>query len=209
MSFLNWLQSLFKSKPTEVPNQETNSTAPILKKYKPLWDTCVVNPESLGQVEKIVSRIIEFKDRYHDVSFHTDVPWQIIACIHNKEAGLDFSKCLHNGDPWNKKTTHVPKGRGPFDTWEDSAIDAVAIDNLDDHEDWDIETTLRRLEAYNGTGYLKYHKDVNTPYLWACTNHYTKGQYVEDGKFDPNAVAKNPGVAAILKSLQSKGLYEA
>jgi lysozyme family protein len=51
------------------------------------------------------------------------------------------------------------------------------------------------------------HPEVLTPYLWSFTNHYTKGKFVADGKFDANAVSKQCGAAAILKlMLTSKDL---
>ena len=39
---------------------------------------------------------------------------------------------------------------------------------------------LYRWEAYNGFGSRR--QGINTPYLWAFSNHYTKGKYVADGK---------------------------
>jgi len=37
--------------------------------------------------------------------------------------------------------------------------------------------------------------------VWACTNHYSKGWYVADHVFDPEAVVPYCGAAAILKKL--------
>ena len=48
-------------------------------------------------------------------------------------------------------------------------------------------------------GYKK--KGVPNPYLWSFTTEYIKGKYVADGRYDPNAVSKQPGVAAIMKDL--------
>jgi hypothetical protein len=44
-----------------------------------------------------------------------------------------------------------------------------------------------------------------SPYLWSMTNHYIRGKYVSDGRFDPVAVSAQAGVASILKILKSKG----
>jgi len=65
---------------------------------------------------------------------------------------------------------------------------------------------LGTLEDFNGRGYIKYHPDVLTPYLWSKTNHYVKGKYASDGKFDPELVDKQVGVAAIYKYLTDKTL---
>jgi len=42
---------------------------------------------------------------------------------------------------------------------------------------------------------------VLTPYLWSCTNLYSKGKYASDGNFDPNLVSAQVGAMAVLKIL--------
>jgi lysozyme family protein len=41
--------------------------------------------------------------------------------------------------------------------------------------------------------------------LWSFSNHYTKGKYVSDGKFDPEAVSQQVGSALVLKRLVDRG----
>jgi len=143
------------------------------------------------------------KDRYMKVEAATGVPWYIIACIHNQESGRDvgiFQACLHNGERiigTGKKTTLVPKDRGPFYTWEEAAIDALNGRSMPPN--WSLGEALLWCERYNGRGYLK--RGIASPYIWAMTDQYTKGHYVADGKFDANAVSKNFGIVAILKAL--------
>ena len=93
------------------------------------------------------------------------------------------------------------KVRGPFKTWESAAYDALEMKRKIMPEKWTIEATLDFLEKYNGLGYRKYHKNVKTPYLWSGSQHYTKGKYVLDGKFDNDAVSRQLGAALILKRL--------
>ena len=64
-----------------------------------------------------------------------------------RESGADFSTYLGNGEPLTRRTRIVPKGRGPFKTWEDGAVDALRFDSLDDvlAEDWTIEGVCLRL----------------------------------------------------------------
>jgi lysozyme family protein len=145
------------------------------------------------------------RSRYELVSKATGVPWDVIGVIHYRESSNDFRGVLHNGQKiigTGKKTTLVPKGRGPFSTWEEAAIDALANchPHLAKNKDWSIGTTLDKLEAYNGLGYRK--KGLPSPYLWAGTDQYTAGKYVADGKFDPKHVDKQLGVAAILMKLR-------
>jgi len=65
-----------------------------------------------------------------------------------------------------------------------------------------------KLEGFNGFGYRTRHPEVLIPYLWSFTNHYQKGKFVADGKFDPNAVSKQCGAAAILKPLSLDGTID-
>jgi hypothetical protein len=55
------------------------------------------------------------------------------------------------------------------------------------------------LEKYNGLGYAN--KGIPSPYLWAGTDQYIKGKYVQDGKFNANYVDQQLGCAGILKFL--------
>ncbi len=53
------------------------------------------------------------------------------------------------------------------------------------------------LEQYNGLGYAS--KGLPSPYIWAGTDQYTKGKYVADHVYDPNAVDQQLGCAGLLK----------
>ena len=46
--------------------------------------------------------------------------------------------------------------------------------------------------------------EVLTPYLWSFSNHYKKGKFVKDGKFDPEFVSKQCGAAVILKLMSAE-----
>ena len=159
----------------------------------------------------VAKKVLKYKVRYMKVEAKTGVPWEVIGQIHQLEAGGDFTKILHNGEKLPiKKTKKGPKGRGPFNTWEESAIDALNIKKSPKH--WTIGNTLDYLERYNGLGYRKYHSEINTPYLWSGSNHYTKGKYIEvkrfgrwRSKWKPNLVSKQVGGALVLKQLQYKG----
>ena len=154
-----------------------------------------------AQAAKIASK----RARYEAVSKATGVPWDVIGVIHYREASGSFEGVLHNGQKIigkGTKTTIVPKGRGPFSTWEGAAIDALvtAPPYAAKNTDWSIGGSLDLLEKYNGLGYRK--KGLPSPYLWAGTDQYVKGKYVADGKYDPNHVDKQLGVAPILMKLR-------
>ena len=143
--------------------------------------------------------------RYQTVAAQTGVPWDVIGVIHYRESSGSFAGVLHNGQKiigTGKKTTLVPKGRGPFKTWEDAAVDALlnCPPYAGKNKDWSIAGTLDLLERYNGLGYRN--KGLPSPYLWAGTDQYVKGKYVADGRFDPNYVDTQLGVAPILKKIR-------
>jgi len=138
------------------------------------------------------------------------IPWYFIACIHYTETGGNFNKHLHNGDPLTGYTTHVPKkrpqiGHAPPFEFEESAVDAIKMMKIDQETSWTLPKILRWLEKYNGIGYYTYHNKMLTPYLWSYSNHYTKGKYGSDGKFDANLVSKQPGCAVLLKRMEETG----
>jgi lysozyme family protein len=186
-------------------------TPKLNKEYLELFASCVVSPDRQAEVDTIKDKIVANRQRYEQVELATKVPWYVVAVIHSLEGSLNFKTHLHNGDPLSAKTVQVPKGRPPGTppfTWEVSAIDALHFDNLTGVTNWILPVLLFKLEGFNGFGYRTRHPEVLTPYLWSFTNHYQKGKFVADGKFDPNARSKQCGAAAILKTLASSNQVE-
>lgn len=168
---------------------------------KQRWDNCHI-PAAMGPAfQKVAERLSapEAKKRYQDVEKTTGVPWWFIAVVHEREASQRWDRQLAQGDPLSRKSTHVPKGRGPFKTWEEGAVDALVncAPYAARNKDWSIGGALAKLEEYNGLGY--YRKGIPSPYIWAGTDQYVKGKYVADGVFDPNHVDKQLGCAGLLK----------
>ena len=147
--------------------------------------------------------LFKAKARYQAVEAKTGVPWFIIAVIHERESSQDWRGSLAQGDPWNKVSVHVPAGRGPFNSWEEAAIDALAAcpPFLARRKDWSLGAALTALETYNGTGYAS--RGLPSPYLWAGTDQYTSGKYVRDGVYDPSRVDSQMGCAALLMALMA------
>lgn len=181
--------------------------AKLRKEYEGLYKSMKVNPGREAEVKRIANKILANQSRYEAVAKSTQVPWQVIAVIHNMEASLSFTKHLHNGDPLTARTVQVPKGyprtgQPPF-TWEVSAADALDYDKLTSWKDWSIAGTLYKLEGFNGFG--SRNQKINTPYLWSFSQHYTKGKYVRDRVWDANAVSQQCGAALILSQLGFAG----
>ena len=181
-----------------------------LEYYLYLWSKAQLNEEPLVKKKLMLysSKVIANIKRYQFIQKETGVPWQVVAGIHGLEASFNFNSYLHNGDKLGIKTTHVPKGIGPLFTWEASAIDVLHRRHVEKIKHWSIPVCLKFCEAYNGLGVLNKHPETNSPYLWSFTNLYTKGKYVADGKYDPNAVSKQVGVAALFLVLKNDKLLD-
>lgn len=165
------------------------------------WNKVTVNPSNISLLNHISTRLIAAKSKYQSVELETKVPWPVVAVIHERESSQSWIAALAQGDPWNKVSTHTPKGKGPYASWEDAAVAALKDGGLDAWSDWSIEGTLTALEKFNGLGY--YNKRIPSPYLWSMTNQYKSGKYVADGKFDSNAVDKQSGCAALFIQMMS------
>lgn len=157
---------------------------------------------SQNRVAWAVDKAFKGKTQYTKVEEATNVPWYLVAAIHCLESSFNWSTCLHNGQPWNRVTTLVPKGLGPWLSWEEAAIDALRRSKCSEISIWTLEECLKFAEAHNGLGYLRNHPDIKSPYLWSCTSLYTKGKYASDGKFDSQAISEQVGAAALFKILE-------
>lgn len=186
-------------------------TPALAAEYQHLFDSCSIQPQHQAAVERLASQLTQQQPRYAAVAQLTDIPWPVIAVIHAMESSQRFDRHLHNGDPLHSRTVNVPAqrplGQPPF-TWEASAIDALHYSGLSAWRDWSIAGTLFKLEAYNGWGYRRYHPQVLSPYLWSFSEHYQRGKYAADGRFDANLVSKQCGTAVLLKQLDAFALIQ-
>lgn len=168
------------------------------------WTKAIYNPHSMALASVVAKRLVatSAKTTYEFVENATTVPWFVIAVIHEREASQSWQANLAQGDPWIRPSVHVPKGRGPFKSWTDAAVDALT--NCAPHaaqwKDWSAGGALTLLELYNGEGYENFHH-MASPYLWAGSNQYIKGKYVADGHFDPNAVDAQLGCAIMFEAM--------
>jgi lysozyme family protein len=179
----------------------------LASKNKRRWGACKVHPSKIALFDKVAKRLTApaAVARYKAVEKRTGVPWWFIAVTHERESSQNWSRSLAQGDPWNRVSTHVPKGRGPFNSWEDAAYDALVKCHpfAAKNKDWSIGGALAMLEKYNGLGYAS--KGLPSPYIWAGTNQYVRGKYVADGVFDPNHVDTQLGCAGLLMRMNVFG----
>ncbi len=164
------------------------------------WTAMHVEPALGATFDRVAARLTApaAKARYEIVTAQTGVPWFVVAVIHEREASQSWAANLAQGDPWNAVSVHVPKGQGPFASWESAAVNALerCPPYAAHWTDWSIGGALTLLEEYNGLGYAQ--RGVPSPYLWAGTDQYTSGKYIADGHYDPQAIDHQLGCAALL-----------
>ena len=174
--------------------------------YEKSWDNLQIRPGRLGEANATARKAIKGKETYQQIERLTGVPWYFVALCHYRESNFDFDTYLGNGESLHRVTSLVPKGRGPFTSFVDGAVDALRIENFVGTQDWSIARTLYRLECFNGLGY--HAKGVNSPYLYGGSTLYgppeaSAGKFVADHVFDSNHVDSQLGTAVILHAMMS------
>jgi lysozyme family protein len=162
------------------------------------WGACHILPEWMRILDTVAHRLVNARQRYVTVEIKTGVPWAVVAVIHQREASQSWAGSLAQGDPWDRVSVHVPRGRGPFTSWEVAAEDALFVcpPHAAKWDDWSIDGALTLLEQYNGLGYAAMGRP--SPYIWSGTDQYHSGKYVSDGHYDPNAIDHQTGCASLL-----------
>lgn len=175
--------------------------------YERNWANLQIRPTRLGEANATARKAINGKATYQQVERLTGVPWYFVALCHYRESNFDFDTYLGNGESLKRVTCLVPKGRGPFASFVDGAVDALRIQHFVGTQDWCIARTLYRLECFNGLGY--HAKGVNSPYLYGGSTLYgpaeaKAGKFVADHVFDPSHVDSQLGTAVILHAMMSQ-----
>jgi lysozyme family protein len=126
--------------------------------YANLWKTATLKGGADARTPTpSPTRSLPAEQRYRTVQNGTGVPWYFIGALHMRESGCDFAGVLHNGEHiigTGKVTTLVPAGRGPFATWEEAAIDALKMKDMQRVQSWSPARMLYQAEVYNGLGYV-------------------------------------------------------
>jgi len=174
--------------------------------YERNWASLDIRPGRLTEANAVARKALNGKATYQQIERLTGVPWHFTALCHYRESNFDFDTYLGNGETLHRATTIVPKGRGPFATFVDGAVDAFRVENFIGAQDWGIARMLFRLEAFNGFGY--HAKGVNSPYLYGGSTLYgppeaKAGKFVRDHVFDTNHVDSQLGTAVILHAMMA------
>jgi lysozyme family protein len=172
--------------------------AAIAADYQQKYDSMTITRP--GAVDAAARRILKNWDAYKAVEAKTGVPAAFVGTLHMRECDNNMRGCLHNGEliiGTNRKTRLVPRGRGPFATWEEAAIDALKFDGFADMADMSMGALCEAAERYNGTGYRA--KGRPSPYVWAGSQFYKSGKYIRDGVYSASAIDPQLGVAPVMK----------
>lgn len=184
-----------------------NTFYDLSSEYVNLWQEMEIKESEQAAVDETADKIIANRERYEQVSAKTGVPWYFIGIVHNRESGMNFTKHLHNGDSLKARTRrdppgHPKKGTPPF-TWEESAEDALRIKKLQNIKEWTVDRLAYEFERFNGFGYRN-NTSIKSPYLWAKSNHYTRGKYIRDHVYSVNAVDQQIGCMVLFKAIVDK-----
>jgi lysozyme family protein len=169
--------------------------------YRNMWRSMRITRQAA--VDAAARKILSLKPRYLKVERTTGVPWFVQGIWHMRESNNNFAGVLHNGEHiigTGRKTRLVPAGRGPFNSWEEAAEDALRMKGLHLIRDWDdIGRIGYETERFNGFGYVP--RSINSPYVWAGSQHYVRGKYVADGVFSATHVDTQLGCLPVLWKL--------
>lgn len=174
--------------------------AKVAREYQAMWDGLSISPNRRNEVHVWAHKIFANKARYQTIEARTGVPWHFVGLAHYRESSLNFNKNLANGQPLNMRTTIVPKGRGPYRDFEESAVDSlVNVQGYHRGMDWSLPAYIWRIEGYNGYGY--HAKGIPSPYLVGGSNKQKRGKYVADGVYSPSTWDTQLGVLTLLQAL--------
>lgn len=182
--------------------------------YDLLVKNIKIDDSSIIELKILKQKFLNNIAIYSSVQKITSVPSELVFSLHYRESSLDFSRVLHNGEKIigkNKKTKLVPKDRGPFETWQEAAIDALLMKKSIFPKEWSFTEQLKFSEKYNGLGYRNKVGDSGrielSPYVFSGTNLSDEtGKYVYDGKYNMHARESQLGVASILITLSGSSL---
>ena len=167
--------------------------------YNRCLSICETLPSWKRKIDKRSSDILKLKSHYESVSSKTNVPILWLMVINERESSSNLNTYLGNGQSLRRRTTEVPRGRGPFATWEEGALDALHVDRIDSVTDWTWNKMCYEEELWNGFGPRMHGK--HTGYLWAGTNIYDGGKYVSDGVWSSRVWDTQIGTVPLMRSL--------
>lgn len=183
-----------------------------LQAYQRDWNALEILPGWVDRVMRMAERVAGGRARYERVAPVIEMDWAGIGAIHALECDLSWEKGLHSGESWRRRTQLEERGRGPFASWEEAAIDALRAVRAtapfmwDGSGGWSVAELGRWLEMFNGGGYLR--KGKRSPYIVSgSTLGVGVGKYTGDGIYSAEAVSAQVGAFCILWGLARLGVW--
>lgn len=176
--------------------------------YRALAARAIIKPERERELRSAAVRLLRDKATYAIVSQKTDIPIAVLMALAEREMTGNLHCYLGNGQSLKKRTTIVPKGRGPFlqpfpEDFIAGCLDALAIDRLDQvaHQagGWSLARFCYESEEWNGWGYRA--RGIPSPYVFGATSVQRAGKFPRDHFFDPTMMDPQLGTLAIVEEL--------
>ena len=153
-------------------------------------------------VDQAIKEITPYLDSYRQAGQLSIVPAAWIAAVDFRESDCSPMAAIGQGDPWNKKSVHVPAGEGPFASKAAANKFYLHYDDIDaapPDGKWDAPYAAFMAEKWNGFGPRMHGR--HSGYLWSGTSIYTGGMYTGDGVWSSSAVDPRAGTVPIIAKL--------
>lgn len=164
----------------------------------------VTRPQVVARGVDEIERVLP---SYVATAEETGIPAAWIAATDCRESDCNPRCGIGQGDPWNRVSTHVPRGEGPFASKAEADrfyLHYDKIDVLQGATAWSLPYACWDWEHWNGWG-PRAHGRISG-YLFSCMDiydtprfggHGLAGKYVADGVWDPDKVDPQPGTVAM------------
>lgn len=154
------------------------------------------------QVEHVARGLLPKMALYQEEQARCGVPAALLAALDQREDDASPECAIGQGNRWDRISTNVPRGKGPWPSKIDADLFYIAYDHLNDMEgqpSWTWPLVCFKGEAWNGFGPRDH--GIRTGYLWAGTNLYVRGKYVADGQWDAAYVDTQLGIIPVMRRL--------
>lgn len=151
-----------------------------------------------GDPHKVAQDLLVHKDRFLALQSLCGVPALWVMPVFEREEPR-FDRYLGNGDRLDHPTTHVPRGRGPFASWEEGAVDALKLDHITAVTSWSWQMACYEWERWNGFGPREHGRE--TGYNWSGTDQYEGGKYTGDGVWSRGTWDVQLGCVIVAKAI--------
>jgi lysozyme family protein len=164
-------------------------------------DLANAKPTRSSEAVAVAKQLLVNRARFLTMQELSGVPALWVMPVFERE-NPSFNAYLGNGDPLSHVTTHVPKGRGPFEdpnAWEKGATDALKLDKVVGGLDWTWPWACYRWELWNGVGPRNH--GMPSGYLWSGTTIYQGGKYIADGVWSRGTWDQQLGCVEIARAI--------